>query len=570
MRLSLLAALAAGALALSGLSGPVVAEEPVEQITAAQAQAVGRLIEVWNFVKYHHPDARSGRLAMDPEFLELYPKIRAATSLNEADRILVNWIMQTGFGEPCDPCAEAADPADVALASPTPGWLARMPEGLRWPLKRIYDNRGAKEAHFLVHDRRLKGGNGPVDFANEPDYRHVWPEDDESLWALTLARSWGALQYWFPYRDIMDERPEALLPAAVASLLGAQSQAEYQRVVLTFAAGAQDSHVGVGEFFGAIMREGARCTLPYSLRYIEGQLVVDGRTLQPDGPLRRGDALVAIGGQPVDKIVERIRPFMSASNEDALGRNFLSEARLGPCETQMVDVMRGEARMSVEVEWQSYSQHQINSFAPHYQPGETIETLAGNVTYARYQQLKKADLESLRERANASAGLILDMRGYVSDNFIPELGGMLIDAPAEFARFTSPDVATPGEFVWGDPVVIEPGAEGKRISVPVVALLDHSAQSASEYASMALRGAGVPIIGSRSTGADGDVTRVPLPSGAQMLLSGLGVFYPDKSPTQRIGILPDIEVRPTIAGIAEGRDEVLERALEYLASRKTD
>ena len=34
--------------------------------------------------------------------------------------------------------------------------------------------------------------------------------------------------------------------------------------------------------------------------------------------------------------------------------------------------------------------------------------------------------------------------------------------------------------------------------------------------------------------------------------------YPNKRPTQRIGITPDIEVRPTIAGIAAGRDEVLE------------
>jgi C-terminal processing protease CtpA/Prc len=42
------------------------------------------------------------------------------------------------------------------------------------------------------------------------------------------------------------------------------------------------------------------------------------------------------------------------------------------------------------------------------------------------------------------------------------------------------------------------------------------------------------------------------------------VFYPDKRPTQRIGIIPDIEVKPTIAGIREGRDEVLEEALRQI------
>lgn len=44
----------------------------------------------------------------------------------------------------------------------------------------------------------------------------------------------------------------------------------------------------------------------------------------------------------------------------------------------------------------------------------------------------------------------------------------------------------------------------------------------------------------------------------------LGVYYPDGRPTQRIGILPDIEVRPTIAGIREGRDELIEAALRVI------
>ena len=39
-------------------------------------------------------------------------------------------------------------------------------------------------------------------------------------------------------------------------------------------------------------------------------------------------------------------------------------------------------------------------------------------------------------------------------------------------------------------------------------------------------------------------------------------------PTQRIGIVPDVKVRPTIAGIREGRDEVLEEALRQVLGRQ--
>jgi C-terminal processing protease CtpA/Prc len=47
------------------------------------------------------------------------------------------------------------------------------------------------------------------------------------------------------------------------------------------------------------------------------------------------------------------------------------------------------------------------------------------------------------------------------------------------------------------------------------------------------------------------------------------VFYPDKRATQRVGIVPDVEVRPTIAGILAGRDEVLEEALRQILGRQT-
>jgi len=55
-----------------------------------------------------------------------------------------------------------------------------------------------------------------------------------------------------------------------------------------------------------------------------------------------------------------------------------------------------------------------------------------------------------------------------------------------------------------------------------------------------------------------------LPGGLSTMISGIGVFYPDKKPTQRIGIIPDVEVKPTIAGIRAGRDEVLEAALRQI------
>lgn len=45
------------------------------------------------------------------------------------------------------------------------------------------------------------------------------------------------------------------------------------------------------------------------------------------------------------------------------------------------------------------------------------------------------------------------------------------------------------------------------------------------------------------------------------MISGIGVFYPDRQPTQRVGIIPDVEILPTIEAIRAGRDEVLDAAI---------
>jgi C-terminal processing protease CtpA/Prc len=96
-------------------------------------------------------------------------------------------------------------------------------------------------------------------------------------------------------------------------------------------------------------------------------------------------------------------------------------------------------------------------------------------------------------------------------------------------------------------------------------LIDERAISQSEHSGLFFKAAnGTTFIGSPTTGANGDVTSLVLPGGLQMRFTGHDVRWPDGRQLQRIGLIPDIEIRPTIAGIRAGRDEVLERAVAHL------
>jgi C-terminal processing protease CtpA/Prc len=199
----------------------------------------------------------------------------------------------------------------------------------------------------------------------------------------------------------------------------------------------------------------------------------------------------------------------------------------------------------------------------HDRPGDTFQRLSPEVAYLKLSSVKQAEVPAYIDKAAGSKGLIIDIRNYPSE-FMPfVLGSMLVDKPSPFARFTSGDLNNPGAFQWGAEVSIPPAKT--RYPGKVIILVDEVSQSQAEYTTMALRTApGAKVIGSTTAGADGNVSAIPLPGGLRSMFSGIGVFYPDKSPTQKVGILPDVEVKPTIAGIREGRDEVLEEAIRQI------
>jgi C-terminal processing protease CtpA/Prc len=74
----------------------------------------------------------------------------------------------------------------------------------------------------------------------------------------------------------------------------------------------------------------------------------------------------------------------------------------------------------------------------------------------------------------------------------------------------------------------------------------------------------VTVIGSTTAGADGNVSPIYLAGDIRTMISGIGVFYPDGKGTQRVGIVPDMVVEPTIEGIKKGKDEVLEKAIQII------
>ena len=122
----------------------------------------------------------------------------------------------------------------------------------------------------------------------------------------------------------------------------------------------------------------------------------------------------------------------------------------------------------------------------------------------------------------------------------------------------------PGKFTWKKPQNF--GNTNKDYyKGKVILLVNEKTGSRAEYSTMCLQTANnVTTIGSQTWGADGEFTRIEFIGGYTAGISGTGIYYPDGTETQRIGVKVDVKIEPTIKGIREDKDEVLQRGIDYI------
>jgi len=194
---------------------------------------------------------------------------------------------------------------------------------------------------------------------------------------------------------------------------------------------------------------------------------------------------------------------------------------------------------------------------------KSYKILEGNIGYVSLANIKDDEIPLIKADFINTKGIIIDIRNY-PNTFVPfQLGSYFVTEPTPFVKFTYGSMNNPGEFTFGDGPLIE--SDGNKYNGKLVILVNENSQSSSEYTAMAFKVVkDAKIIGSTTAGADGNVSRINLPGGLGTMISGIGVYYPDGKETQRVGIVPDIFIQPTIEGIKSGKDEVLLKAIEVI------
>ena len=312
--------------------------------------------------------------------------------------------------------------------------------------------------------------------------------------------------------------------------------------------------------------------MPIVAKIIDNKLIVtkilDSIIVRTDS-VKIGDIIIKINNREIKDIVANQRNLIGASNEASFLNKIIEPILSVNADTVKIDFIINNKNVSKTINCVDFNKtkYQLENESVTKLKKVKFKILDKNVGYVNLGELSRRNIPDMSENLKATKAIIFDLRNYPND-ILFDIANFLNSREQVFATYTTPDLKYPGRFKWvkGDTCGTNSTSSycGK-----VVVLLNEDSVSQSEWTAMGLKTAGnTTIIGSQTGGADGNVSGIDFIKQIHTQFTGIGVYYPDRTETQRIGIIPDIEVKPTITGIQMGRDEVLERALQFIETGK--
>jgi len=514
---------------------------------------------IWGFLKYYHPNIATGEYNWDYELFRILPEVLNSENGKNRDQILVKWI--DNFGQFSEGREIKVKSPEIKI-EPDLIWIknSSFSVELTTLLLKVKNANRRVENYYVG----LQPFVGNPDFKNENGYSSMkYP--DAGFRLLTLYRYWNIIQYYFPYKNLFDEDWENVLEEFIPKIINVNNETDYTLAVLELIGRVHDTHANIWGVNQVLNNYLGIKYAAVDLTFIENKPVVTGYYDEKSGKdtgLEIGDIITAINNIPIEEIIKDRLKYAPASNFSTQLRDIATNLLRTNDSIINIDFMRNEKTELKQIT--AYSKDRINIYSKFSRKDTCFKMLNPHIAYIYPGTIKSAYLPEIMKQTKNTKGIIIDMRCYPSEFVVFSLGEYLMPNASEFVKFSKGSITDPGVFTLTD--VLKVGAENKDYYTgKVILLINEITQSQAEYTTMAFRVAPqATVIGSTTAGADGNVSQFYLPGGISTMISGIGVYYPDGKETQRVGIVPDIEIKPSIEGIKKRRDELMEKAIEII------
>lgn len=536
----------------------------VRKCDEQQIQNLDLLCKVWGFVKYYHPSIAAGKYNWDNELFRFLPKYLSVKTNEERNDSLFNWINSLG--------SVSGKGSKIKIKSNT-----KCVPNLDW----ISDTTvfGSKLSNLLVNIKNtsrkkqhyyfsfLENIGTPV-FKNERLYKDA-SFNDFGFRILTVFRYYNVIEYFFPHKNTIGENWQDIPAEFIEKILLAENEIDVQKTILEMITRINDTQAKTifnenftNEFYGKVYAN-------YKILFIENNAVVSGY-INPSKvkeiDLKIGDIITEIDGESTLKKVERLKKYSPASNEFAK-LNVISQNLLRSNNRSInVTFVRNNKISSSNVPCYPPSSLYANREVSANDIMPTWRFLTPDIGYIFLGTLENRDIPKMMRELRATSGIVIDLRCIPSDFVVFSLSQYFHIKKTAFAKFSKTNIQNPGEFTFTKPVY------APKIKYPyngkIVILVNETTQGLAEYTAMSLESTSTAtVVGSTTSGANGNVSEIILPWGISTSFSGVGVYYPDGKETQRVGITIDDVIKPTLGGFLFGKDEALEKAVQIIKNK---
>lgn len=426
----------------------------------------------------------------------------------------------------------------------------------------------------LLRQPRFRAGAGKKQNADVSD--GMLKKETENVGAfpqrahrlLGLCHLWNAIEYFYPYKELLDEDWGAVLRNFLPRFEEASNSQEYALAIAELSTHIPDGHVTVvsealKEFFGV-------AAPPVAARVIEEQLAVVGyldETSAREVGIEVGDVILEVDGEPATDRLRRYEKYLAASTASARRARAARFVLHGPesdLTLRIVDKTKRIRDVLLKRKREFYGRQLKRS-------GDVVALLRDDIGYVDLERLTADHASEVFEKLGGTKAIIFDLRGYPQGTMpliAPWLVGGRRGNAALFRRpLVSPDPREEKSFEFVQRVG---ETEKSKYHGQVFALIDDRTISQGEHSALYLESAArTTSVGTPSAGTNGDVTYVYLPGGVTFYFTGQAVMHGDGRALQRIGIVPDVHIAPTLTGIRTGKDEVLAKAFELAAQKQS-
>ncbi|HET9137251.1 MAG TPA: S41 family peptidase [Candidatus Kapabacteria bacterium] len=546
-------------------------------LTNEQTFSIALYCKVWGFLKYYHTAVASGTVSnWDQIFIDHYDKIRSVTTRADAYKEILSIIefADSKRDKWKENASVLAFDSLAVTTRPDMSWMfdtSQVSPELSAALQKI------KSTFYPVANRYCGGARDETDPNTEIDDKFsdfsdkTFPEEPYRI--LGLARCWNILNYFYTNLNLVGRSWDSVLLEAIPRMIHTNDALEYALAYEQLARESNDNDIYVNsktldEYHG-------KGWLPFSLMYINSQFIIThsytkneeraDAVLRALG-LKTGDILLSINDKPVADLRNTYAQYRAASSEEARDRylcNWLLRGKLD--DSVRLTISNGERQVSV-----------TTTFQDRLRPGFSIMgtdvresgIFNGNIGYVNLGKINSRNVDKIMESMMPMKAIIFDLRNNTNNSIFRFMGYMIPKTP--FAYSVIPVVPRPGYFVHTKKKLEEMGSErGIKYLGQVILLVNEYTQGFGEYAAIALQAIpGAITVGSHTAGSIARRTFMKLPGGVEVTYPYAGYYYLFGNQVQRNGVKIDIPIKPTIPGISEGRDEVLERAIQYFNTGK--